>query len=109
MDFNEESEVQFEVEFTEQFTEELIEIYEYISIKLKEDNAAKRLLNQVVDRVLELGYSPERCMKIGKTDKLKRDYHRLVIKHYVVLYTIDYENKKVFASHIVYVRRNYLG
>jgi plasmid stabilization system protein ParE len=105
MDFSKET---FEVEFTNQYTEEITEIYEYIVNNLKEDNIAKKLLNEVNEKVLNLSYMPEMYMKIGKSDKLKREYHRMVIKNYAVLYTVDNEKRKVYASSIVYKKRNYL-
>lgn len=106
MDYNNEI---FDVEFTEQCIEEMTEIYNYISTKLQEDKAAKRLITTVNERVLDLSENPERYMKIGKVDKLKREYHRMVIKNYVVLYTIDYGNRKVYISRMIYGRRNYLN
>ena len=98
----------FEVEFTDESIEELSEIYEYISNKLKENNAAKRLIAEVTSRILDLVNEPELYIKIGKIDKLKREYHRMVVKNYIVLYTIDFEKRKVFISHIIYKRRSYL-
>lgn len=98
----------FEVEFTEQCIEEMTAIYDYISDTLKENEAAKRLISQVNEKVLELSESPELYMKIGKVDRLKREYHRMVVKNYVVLYTIDYEKKKVYVSRMIYGRQNYL-
>ena len=68
MDFNNEP---FEVEFTDECIEEIIEIYEYISNQLKENNAAKRLMTEVTDRVLDLANSPELYMKIGKVEKVE--------------------------------------
>lgn len=99
----------FEVEFTEECIEEMTEIYEYITNNLKEDRIAKMLMQEVTNRVLDLANLPELYMKIGKTDKLKREYHRIVVKNYVILYTIDFENKKVYISHMIYSRRNYLN
>lgn len=98
----------FEVEFTEECIEEMTEIYEYIANNLKEDRIAKMLMEDVTNRVLDLSNLPELYMKIGKTDKLKREYHRIVVKNYVILYTIDFENRKVYISHMIYSRRNYL-
>ena len=98
----------FEVEFTNECAKEMNEIYKYISNQLKEDNVAKRLIREVTDKVLDLADSPELYMKIGKVDKLKNEYHRMVVKNYVVLYTIDFERKTVFVSHMIYGRRNYL-
>ena len=99
----------FEVEFTDECIEEIIEIYEYISNNLKEDDSAKRLMTEVMDKVLNLASTPELYMKIEKVDKLKREYHRMVVKNYIILYTIDFEKKTVFISRMVYGRRNYLN
>lgn len=104
MDSNQES---FEVEFTDECIEELEDIYNYISTNLKEDKAARRLMSKVMEKILNLKDKPEIYMKIGKTDGLKREYHRMVIKNYILLYTIDIEKKKVYIVHIVYKRRNY--
>lgn len=61
---------------------------------IKEDNVAKRLMTEVTDRVLDLANAPELYMKIGKVDRLKREYHRMVVKNYVILYTIDFKKEK---------------
>ncbi len=106
MDFNNKL---FEVEFTEECVEEILDIYEYISINLKESSASKKLMTEVTYRILNLSSFPQLYMKIAKTDKLKKDYYRIVIKNYIVLYTIDFNKKKVFVSHMIYKRRNYLN
>ena len=98
----------YEIEFTDECLEEIKEIYEYISKKLIAKEAAKRLMKIVKSRILNLSKSLYLYMKIGKTDKLKREYHRIIIKNYVILYTIDENNKKVFISHMIYGKRNYL-
>lgn len=99
---------EFEVEFTNECIEEMDGIYEYISNNLSENNAAKRLMKEVTNKVLNLKKAPELYMKIGKNDRLKREYHRMIVKNYVVLYTIDYEKRKVYISHMIYGKRNYL-
>lgn len=98
-----------EVKFTEECIEEITEIYEYISNNLKVNNAAKRLMTEVTNKVLELANRPEIYMKIGKTDRLKKEYHRMVVKNYVILYTIDFEKRKIYISHMIYGRKNYLN
>ena len=49
----------FEVEFTEEYIEEMTEIYDYISTKLKNDNAAIRLITKVNEKILKLANAPE--------------------------------------------------
>ncbi len=99
----------FKVEFTDECIEEIIEIYEYISNNLKEDKAAKRLMTEVNDRILDLANQPELYKKIKKIDKVKREYHRIVVKNYIILYTIDFKKKVVYISHMIYGRKNYLN
>lgn len=98
----------FEVEFTDECIKEMSEIYEYISNVLEENLAAKRIMTEVTDKILNLSETPELYMKIGKTDELKKEYHRIVVKNYVVLYTIDFEKSIVYISHVIYGRKNYL-
>ena len=98
----------FKVEFTEKCIEEIIEIYEYISKKLKEDVAAKNLIQNILKRILDLRFFPAIYTKIGKVDDLKREYHKMVVKNYIILYTIDFDKRKVFISHVIYQRSNYL-
>lgn len=98
-----------EVKFTEECVEEMLEIYEYISYNLKENTAAKRFISNVMDKILNLSKTPELYTKIGKTDKLKREYHRIVIKNYIILYTVDYDKNKIYISRLIYGKRNYLN
>ena len=84
----------FEVEFTDKCIEE--------------NNTAKRIMTEVMDKVLNLKNTPELYMKIGKKDKLKREYYRMVVKNYIILYTVDFDNKKVYISQMIYGKRNYL-
>ena len=100
--------IPFEIEFTNECIEEMIAIYEYISNNLKENNAAKKLMTEVTDKILNLSNLPEFYMKIGTTNELKREYHRIVVKNYVILYTIDLNKRKVYISRMIYGRRNYL-
>lgn len=99
----------FKVEFTDECNEEINEIYDYITNNLKENNVAKRLIKEVTDKILNLETSPELYMKIGKSDRLRREYRRIVVKNYIVLYIIDLEKMKIYISHMVYGRRNYLN
>ena len=105
MDFKDKT---FEVEFTDKCIKEIINIYDYISTELKENRTAIKLISTVNEKILNLKTNPELYMKVGKVDKLKREYHRIVIKNYVILYTVDYNQRKIFISHMIYGKRNYL-
>ena len=48
------------------------------------------------------------CAKIEKVDRVKRQYRRLVVNNYIILYTVDEKEKIVYIAHIYYGGRNYL-
>lgn len=98
----------YEVEFTKDCIDEMDEIYNYISNELIASQSAKRLMQQVKENVLALEWLPRLYSKIEKKDRLEREYRRMVIKNYVLLYTIDECNKIVYVSHMYYGKQNYI-
>lgn len=100
--------MEYEIEFSESFLEELEEICDYITIKLKSENVAKKLRTKMIDNISSLRRFPEKCVKINKRDRLRREYRRMAIDNYVILYCVIKEDKVVLISHIYYGRRNYL-
>ena len=98
----------YEIEFTEDAKYEIRDIYEYISKSLVAEVAAKRLMRKMRKSVMNLAESPKVYMKIEKNDKIKREFRRMVVDNFIVLYTIDENNKKIYISHMYYGRKNYL-
>ena len=98
----------YEIEFTEDCREEIREIYQYISENLVAQVAAKNLMKKMKDAVMNLKENPEKYMRIERKDKNKRDFRRLIVNNYVILYTIDEDRKTVYISHMYYGKRNYL-
>ena len=88
---------------------EINKIYEYILYELDSRNAAKKLMEEIENKVQSLKYSPKIHSVISKVDELKRQYRRIVVKNYIILYTIDEEKREVFISHIYFGGRDYLG
>lgn len=88
---------------------EISKIYDYITEELSAENAAKRLMEKVEKEVQRLKRAPQIYAEIRKFDELKRNYRRIVINNYIILYTIDEDNSIVYISHMYYGRRNYLN
>lgn len=84
------------------------QIYDYISSSLKQNNAAQRIIKEVNDKIIRLSNNPYLYSKIDKVDRLKLEYHKIIVKNYIVLYSIDSSNNKVFVSRIFYGKMNYL-
>ena len=100
--------MEYRVKLTDQFLDEFEEICDYISNKLKNIDASNRLREKVIYNILLLENSPRMCTEIEKADRTVRQYRRLVVNNYVILYTIDEEEKIVYIAHIYYGGRNYL-
>ena len=100
--------MEYKVKLADQFLYEFEEICNYISNKLENIDASNRLREKVIFNVLLLENSPKMCTEIEKMDRTKRQYRRMIINNYVVLYTIDETEKIVYVAHIYYSGRNYL-
>jgi len=88
---------------------EINKIYDYIVEDLCAESAAKNLMNKVEQKVQALKFAPKIHIEIDRVDELKRKYRKLIVKNYIILYTIDEENHKVFVSHMYYGGRNYMN
>ena len=99
----------FKLIYTRRFISEITSIYDYISLNLYNLKAASRLISLINKRILDLSKNPLIYVKIDKFDNLKREYHRMVVKNFVILYSVDFKNKIVYISHIYYGGKNYFN
>lgn len=104
MDINE-----YDIIITPTAYKEINKIYDYITENLYAENAAKRLMRRIEQKIQELQYNPRIHRKVQIFDRLKRRYRKIVINDYIILYTIDECNKIVFISHMYYSGRNYMN
>ena len=89
---------QYQVEFTDECKREIRKIYNYIKEDLYAEEAAQNLMIKI-----------EEFTSIDKYKGTDRIYRRMVINSYVILYTIDEENKKVYVSHMYYSGSDYIN
>jgi len=99
---------EYKIKIAEEFLEEFDEICEYISINLKSPQASNLLRQKVINKVLLLKKAPKIFAKIKKFSKTKKQYRRIIINNYVIVYTIDEKEKIVYIAHIYYGQRNYI-
>ena len=101
--------IKYKVIITPTAYKEINKIYDYILEDLYAEKAVKNLMKKVEEEIQLLKYSPKMYAEINKIDKLKRRYRRIVIKHFVILFTIDEDNRVVYISHMYYGGSNYLN
>ena len=79
------------------FKLELQNIYEYISISLKETCVAKKTYYEIIKAVSSLENFPERYPQI-ETNRILR---KLPVKNYIIIYEVDSDSRTSF--HLTYI------
>lgn len=97
----------YQLEYLPVAMQDMMEIARYISHNLSNPVAAEQLANEMVsavDRLMEFPYSNATHSTIKP---LKREYRKLIVKNYLLLYWVDESDKKVTVARVVYGRRDY--
>lgn len=89
------------------FLRSLEKIYEYIFFELCAPNAADRIYEKIFKELKRLEDSPLIHMKIENTNDFKLYYRKIIVKNYIVLYTINEDKNEVYVTHIFYSKSNY--
>ena len=100
--------MEYEIVISDTCLEEIEENCDYIKKTLKAEQASNRLREKIMETIKKLRKYPKIYVKIEKTDKAGRDYRRIAIDNYVMIYTIIEEDEIILISHIYYGGRNYL-
>ena len=100
--------MEYEIVISDTCLEEIEENCYYIEKVLKAEQASNRLRRKIMNTIQELKSFPQIYAKIEKTDRAGRDYRRIVIDNYIIIYTMIEEDKTILISHIYYGGRNYL-
>lgn len=99
----------YEIVISDTCLEEIEESCYYIKKVLKAEQASNRMREKIMETIQGLKNSPKIYAKIEKTDRAGRDYRKIVIDNYVIIYTIIEEDKAILISHMYYGGRNYLN
>lgn len=98
----------YKIYFTVAANKEIEQICRYLEEVLFAENAVVNLKIKIEEKIKCLENNPRMYSKIQKKDDLNREYRKIVINHYIVLYTIDEERKTIYISHCYYNASDYL-
>ena len=93
---------------TDSATNDLDSIYSYIKEELLNDTASIQLVTEIENSILRLKSFPESCSYVNDDRLKKQGYRKLLVKNYIVLYTIDSLNNIVTITRIMYSKQNYI-
>jgi len=88
--------------------EDMTEIIKYISRVFCNPTAAESLSSEMIkaaDRIKVFPYSNSVHFTIKP---LKREYRKLIVQNYIMLYWVDEKEKCVTIARVIYARRDYL-
>ena len=101
--------MEYKIIISENCLEEIELICTYIEKNLKAEQASKNLRGEIIKNILRLKDPPKIFARINKTDRKGRNYRRIVINNFVLIYTIIEKDNTVLISHMYYSRRNYIN
>lgn len=94
--------------FAPEFVRDLDSAFEHISCTLTAPEAAKNLMREIDDSIMNLREMPYMYPVCDEPlDVL--EYRKLAVKNYIIIYSVDEEKKNVNLLRSFYGRRDYLN
>lgn len=96
----------YKVEFLPVAKQDLTEIALYIKDELKNPSAAYNTVEKIVEAAQKLETFPYSNSVFTPIRPLKKEHRKILIKNYMLFYTVDEKEKLITVSRIIYARRN---
>ena len=96
----------FNLEFLPIAKSDMLEAVKYIADELKNPVAAQNLADDFIssaERLCEFPYANNVYLPIKP---LESEYRRIIVKNYLMFYTVDEQNKTVTIMRVIYARRD---
>ena len=99
----------YQVDVSEPAENDLKEIVRYIASQLSAPLSAIHLMDFIESAIEDLSDMPQRFPLISDERLSQMGYRKLVVKNYVVFFSIDERNKVVEVGRILYGRRDWIN
>lgn len=99
--------MKYKLIFADSFNSDLEESLEYIANTLDNERAAFNLLKIVKEKIAALQDFPEMYRFCDDERLRQKEIRKMLVKNYLVLYTVDYKNKAINVLRFVYAKRDY--
>lgn len=98
----------YRVDVSEPAESDLRDIVRYIASQLSAPVSALHMMELFEETMTGLSDMPQRCPLVADDRLSQMGYRKLIIKNYVVFFSIDEKNKVVDVERILYGRRDWL-
>lgn len=100
--------MKYRLEVTEPAEKDLLDIVRYISSQISSPISAIQMMELFEEAILSLAESPERCPLIADERLSHLRYRKLIVKNYIIFFSINEKERIVDIERILYARRNWL-
>lgn len=98
----------YRVDVSEPAENDLGDIVRYITCQLSAPVSALKMMSFFEEAMAGLSDMPQRYQLVADERLSQMGYRKLIVKNYVVFFSIDEENKVVDVERILYGRRDWL-
>ncbi|MCM1114174.1 MAG: type II toxin-antitoxin system RelE/ParE family toxin [Clostridium sp.] len=96
----------YKLEFLPTAKNDMLEIAKYISDELKNPVAALKLAENLIASAENICVFPYSNNVYTPIKSLEKEYRRIIVKNYMMFYTIDEDTKTVTIMRVIYAKRN---
>lgn len=97
----------YRIDISEPAENDLRNIVRYISAQLSAPITALKMMDIIEEAISGLAFMPQKCPLLADERLAMLGYRKLLIKNYIVFFTIDEKLKVVDVERILYTRRNW--
>lgn len=98
----------YRVDVSEPAENDLRDIVRYIASQLSAPISALHMMELLEEAMVGLSDMPQRCPLVADERLSQMGYRKLIVKNYVVFFSVDEKNKVVDVERILYGRRDWL-
>lgn len=97
----------YRVDVSEPAENDLRDIVRYISAQLSAPMTALKMMDTIEEAITGLAVMPQKCPPVNDERLAMLGYRKLLVKNYIVFFTIDEKPKVVDVERILYARRDW--
>mgnify|MGYP000922974770 FL=1 len=97
----------YRIDISEPAENDLRNIVRYISAQLSAPITALKMMDIIEEAISGLAFMPQKCPFVVDERLAMIGYHKLIVKNYIVFFTIDEKLEVVDIERILYARRNW--
>lgn len=97
----------YKLEYLPAARQDMLEIVQYISLELKNPDAANRLAVELINAAENILNFPYKAPVYQPIRPLKYEYRKILVHKFLIFYWVDEERKLVTIARVVYGKQNY--